>query len=70
VSVVSACKAPSAVVIVAASPRELGQAISEIAQSGTCGHRNQAEGGDRNTRAGVNAVEQDDERGHSRERKA
>jgi hypothetical protein len=65
VPVVGACEASSAIGA-AAGPRKLGQPVGEIAEGSTAQHRDQTEGGDRDTRAGVKAVEQQDQRDHGR----
>lgn len=66
-AVVGAGEVSSAIGMAAAGP-DLGQTVGEAAESGTSGHGNETERGNRDACAGIEAVEQQDQRGYGGER--
>lgn len=68
--VVGACEASAAIGMAAAGLRELGQAVSEVAEGGTACYCDETEGSDSDTCAGVKAVEQQNQYDHGCEGEA
>jgi hypothetical protein len=64
-AVVGAGEVPSAIGMVAAGVPDLGQTVGAVAESGTSDHGGGTERGNRDARAGIEAVEQQDQRGYA-----
>lgn len=67
-AVVGAGEVSSAIGVAAASLPDLGQAVGEVADGGAPGHGEETERGNRDARAGIEAAEQQDQRGYGGER--
>lgn len=67
-AVVSTGEVSSAIGMAAAGLSNLGQTIGEVAEGGTPRHGNETERCNRDARAGVEAVEEQDQRGYGGER--
>jgi hypothetical protein len=66
-AVVGTGEVSSAIGMAAPGLPELGQTVGEVAEGGTPGHSDETERGDRYARAGIEAVEQQDQCDHGRE---